>query len=89
MIRSHVSTFESAFVAWLRLNTNFGAITKDATSRIPSVMTNVRGMRTPLGDGVKQQIESCAWPGPPDYDVAHTNTFFIEFLQEDTSGLAT
>jgi hypothetical protein len=52
-------------------------------------MTSVRGMRTPLGDGVKQQIESCAWPGPPDYEVAHTNPFFIEFLQEDASGLAT
>jgi hypothetical protein len=40
--------------------------------------------------GLKQQIESCAWPGPPDYDVAHTNTnFFNEFLQEGASELAT
>jgi len=38
---------------------------------------------------VKQQIESCAWPGPPDYEVAHTNPFFIEFLQEGASELAT
>src|SRR5262245_43548887 len=42
-MRSHVSVCVfSAFVSWLRLNTNFGAITKDARSRIPSATTNTQ-----------------------------------------------
>jgi hypothetical protein len=65
-------------VCSLRLNTNFGTITKDAMSRIPSVTTNARGMLAPFDDGEFKCL-TVAWPGSPDCEIDYTDYFFMNF----------
>ena len=38
-------------------------------------------MRTHFDDGEFTCLQCWDWPGVPDYEVGHTNSFFIEFLR--------